>query len=424
MTINPFKIFLVGQTLYEEYLLEAEVKSSSINDDKGKLHELLLSKYLHPDGQLPSHFRAESEQAKEKGHAGTPDAVYKRLRDKVGEEAHNQIDAHAKETAKNLIAKLKEENELHKNSLIGDVHWTSNRDRDNAKGDHEKLTGQKDLNSNADLILTLRDASGKITGYRGVSAKYGTNKQPNYKNPGTESLEKMAGLRPGRIAEMMKPHHHYMEKLGYNGTIDQRHAQYKVDNMSLEEMQKSHKEGQAKIRKGEKMKPDESVLHEHVGKFLNAYQASEDKPTFLAAAKERSKEADRSKREHLGMIAKELTRGLIEKTGDDGKGSGDKALRELIKNDVSPKTLIPHYVAHSWVQEDGSSTPVIHHMSDIADEHLDNFKDLHIATDKAGGSVTIRGYHKDTGKLTNVATYGLKTQSGPHKNINGTLTLK
>jgi hypothetical protein len=215
-----------------------------------------------------------------------------------------------------------------------------------------------------------------------------------------------------------------MEKLGYNGTIDQRHAQYKVDNMSLEEMQKSHKEGQAKIRKGEKMKPDESVLHEHVGKFLNAYQASEDKPTFLAAAKERSKEADRSKREHLGMIAKELTRGLIEKTGDDGKGSGDKALRELIKNDVSPKTLIPHYVAHSWVQEDGSSTPVIHHMSDIADEHLDNFKDLHIATDKAGGSVTIRGYHKDTGKLTNVATYGLKTQSGPHKNINGTLTLK
>jgi len=424
MTINPFKTFLVEQALYEEYLLEAEAKSASINDDKGKLHELLLSKYLHPDGQLPSHFRAESQQAKEKGHAGTPDAVHDRLQSKVGEETYKQIDSHAKETAKNLISNLKDENVLHKNSVIGDVHWTSNRDRDNAKGDHEKLTGQKDLNSNADLILTTKDKEGKILNYLGVSAKYGTNKEPNYKNPGTESLEKMAGLRPGRISEIMKPHHHYMEKLGYNGTIDQRHAQYKVDNMSLEDMQKSHKEGQAKIRKGEKMKPDESVLHEHIGKFLDAYQASEDKPTFFAAAKERAKEADKSKREHLGMIAKELTKGLIEKTGDDGKGSADKALREQIRNDVSPKTLIPHYVAHSWVQEDGSAKPVIHHMSDIADEHLNKFERLHIATDKAGGSVTIRGYHKDTGKLTNVATYGLKTQSGPHKNINGTLTLK
>jgi hypothetical protein len=248
MTINPFKIFLVEQDLYEEYLLEAEAKSASINDDKGKLHELLLSRYLHPDAQLPSHFRAESEQAKEKGHAGTPYAVHDRLQSKVGEEVYNQIDSHAKETAKNLIANLKDENVLHKNSVIGDVHWTSNRDRDNAKGDHEKLTGQKDLNSNADLILTTKDKEGKILNYLGVSAKYGTNKEPNYKNPGTESLEKMAGVRQGRIAEIMKPHHHYMEKLGYNGTIDQRHAQYKVDNMSLDDMQKSHKEGQAKIQ--------------------------------------------------------------------------------------------------------------------------------------------------------------------------------
>ena len=157
MTINPFKTFLVEQALYEEYLLEAEAKSASINDDKGKLHELLLSKYLHPDGQLPSHFRAESQQAKEKGHAGTPDAVHDRLQSKVGEETYKQIDSHAKETAKNLISNLKDENVLNKNSVIGDVHWTSNRDRDNAKGDHEKLTGQKYLNSNADLILTTKD---------------------------------------------------------------------------------------------------------------------------------------------------------------------------------------------------------------------------------------------------------------------------
>jgi hypothetical protein len=61
-------------------------------------------------------------------------------------------------------------------------------------------------------------------------------------------------------------------------------------------------------------------------------------------------------------------------------------------------------------------------MHHIADDHLDNYERLHVATDRAG-SVVIRGYHKDTGKLTNIATYGLKTQSGPHKNINGTLQL-
>ena len=424
MTINSFKTFLVEHTIYQEYLLEAEAKSKSINDDKGKLHELLLSKHLHPKKQLPSHFRAESQQAREYGHDGTPDAVHDKLRSKVGEEAYNQIDSHAEETAKNTIDTLKNENVLHENSVIGDIHWTSNRDRENAKGDHEKLTGVKDTNSNADLILSLKDKKGKILRYVGVSAKYGTTKEPNYKNPGTDSLEKMAGLRQGRISEIMKPHHHYMEKLGYTGTIDQRHAQYKVDKMSLEDMQTTHKEGQTKIRKGEKMKADEAILHDHLGKFLNAHQQSEDKPNFIAAAKQRAKDADASKREHLGMVAKEIAKGLIEKHGDDGKGGGDKGLREQLRNDVSPKTVIPHYVAHSWVQGDGSAKPVVHHMSNIADDHLNKFKNLHVATDKTGGSITIRGYHTDTGKLTNVATYGLKTQSGPHKNINSTLSFK
>lgn len=422
--LNTFKNFLFESILMEEVKKAAEKVKKVSNDDKGKLHELLLAKYLHPDQTLPSHFRATSPEAKSKGHGGSPEGVHDKLKAKIGDEEYAKIDAHAKETAKSTIAQLKSEGHLHSNSVVGNVHWTSNRDREGAAGDHEKLTGVKDVNSNADLILTLHDKQGKIIGYHGVSAKYGTNKEPNYKNPGTDSLEKMAGLREGRIAEIMKPHHHYMEKLGYNGTIDQRHAQYKVDNMSLGDIQKSYKEGQAKIRKGETMKADEAVLHEHMGKFLKGYESYDDKKAYLDEAKNRAKEADRSKREHLGMVAKELTKGLIDKTGDDGKGSADKPLRDIVRNDVSPKTVIPHHVAHSWVQEDGSSQPVIHNMKDIAEDHLNKFERLHIATDKAGGSMTIRGYHKDTGRLTNIATYGLKTQSGPHKNINGTLSLK
>jgi hypothetical protein len=89
---------------------------------------------------------------------------------------------------------------------------------------------------------------------------------------------------------------------------------------------------------------------------------------------------------------------------------------------VSPKTVIPHSVAHSWVQDSGEAKPVIHDMHHIADQHLDKFERLHVATDRAG-AVVIRGYDKETGERKNVATYGLKTQSGPHKNINGTLQL-
>ena len=56
----------------------------------------------------------------------------------------------------------------------------------------------------------------------------------------------------------------------------------------------------------------------------------------------------------------------------------------------------------------------------IAYSHLSKFKNLHVATDVSSG-VVVRGYD-EANKLHNVATYGLKTQSGPHKNINGTLT--
>jgi hypothetical protein len=88
--------------------------------------------------------------------------------------------------------------------------------------------------------------------------------------------------------------------------------------------------------------------------------------------------------------------------------------------DVSPKTIIPHLVAQSHVQEDGSVNSIVHDSADIAKNHLDKYERLHVATDRTG-AVVIRGFDED-GKKHTVATYGLKTQSGPHKNINGTLT--
>jgi len=158
--IPQFKSFLSEATLYEDYLMEAALSGGLSNDDKGKLHELLLAKHLHPDKQLPEHFRAEGPEAEEKGHAGSPQGVHDKLMNKVGPEAYNEIDSHAKQTAKALTDEMKANGVTSNKAKIGSVHWTSNRDRPGAKGDHEKLTGVKDVNSNADLMLSLHDKNG------------------------------------------------------------------------------------------------------------------------------------------------------------------------------------------------------------------------------------------------------------------------
>lgn len=404
-----------------------EVKSASgkiSNDDKGKMHELLLAKYLHPEQTLPEHHRAESEND---DYAGTPTQVHNRLQRKIGEEAYNEIDKNAKATAKATIEHLKNNNFIDNNTEIGNVHWTSNRDTANSIGDHEKTTGVKDVNANADLILTLHDKNtGKIVGYHGVSAKYGSNEEPNYKNPGMDTLEKMSGLESGTISRMMESHKQAMSNIGYDGSIEERHAKYKVDSMGLDKVQAEKKRLDTLVSTGKKLKLKDRLLHSHLSSFLDSYNSRntpEDKKAFLDQAKERASTAEGSARAARAAVAKKISDSLDQKARHS-KGGSDTYLRNLLREHVSPTTVIPHTIAHSWVQDDGTAKPLVNSAEDVANTHLDNFEGLHVAMDKAGGSITIKGYHRDTGKLTNVATYGLKSQSGPHKNINGTLTLR
>jgi uncharacterized protein involved in high-affinity Fe2+ transport len=53
---------------------------------------------------------------------------------------------------------------------------------------------------------------------------------------------------------------------------------------------------------------------------------------------------------------------------------------------------------------------------------LDNFENLHVVHN-GGIAVNIKGTHKKTGKIMNVATMTMKGSSGPHKGANGTFTL-
>lgn len=397
--------------LKEETLIEKALSSAVDSDDKGKLHEILLSKHLHPETKLPDHHRAESEN---EDHAGTPQQVHDRLKKKIGDAAYNEIDAHAKSTAKALHDHLVQQGHIKPGHKIGKVYWTSNADKPNKPGDHEKTTGIKDVNSNADLIAEIHDKNGKVIGHHGISAKYGTNKQPNYRNPGLDSLEKTANISAGSLNSHLKVHATEMEKIGYNGSAEDRHAQYKADSMGIDKVRAEHARLSGLLSSGRKLSAKEKNTHKHFEMFINAHDKHKKPDEFLQMAASRAKSAEEGALIAKRAIAKKFAEGLAKH--DDSK------LREIVNQHVSAPTKIPHTVAHSHVQDDGSSKPVVKPADKIANEHLDNFENLHVVHN-GGIAVNIKGTHKKTGKVMNVATMTMKGSSGPHKGANGTFTL-
>jgi len=101
----------------------------------------------------------------------------------------------------------------------------------------------------------------------------------------------------------------------------------------------------------------------------------------------------------------------------------DAKLRNVVRDHVSAPTKIPHTVAHSHVQDDGSSKPIIKPASEIADKHLEDYENLHVVH-SGGIAVYIKGTHKKTGKVMNVGTMTMKGSSGPHKGVVGAFSLK
>ncbi len=199
---------------FEQFINEAAASSTVSSDDKGKMHELLLAKHLHPNGTLPEHHRSESKNPL---HSGTAQQVHDKLKERMTPAAYAEIDRHAKQSADEFKKSFP-----HK---ITNVHWTSNPDTPSKAGDHEKTTGVKDVNSNADLILT------HSKGFHGISAKYGSG-SVNYKNPGIADIERTSGAKENTFRNLLNAHHAHMEKLGYTGARTERHAQWKDDKTS------------------------------------------------------------------------------------------------------------------------------------------------------------------------------------------------
>lgn len=406
-----FKTFLKEQTIVEDLLLEAAASASAANDDKGKLHELLLAKYLHPETRLPDHHRSESEND---DHAGTPQQVHDRLMKKVGGEAYNEIDSHAQQTAKSIREHLDQAGHTGNGKHIGQVFWTSNADKENKPGDHEKTVGVKDVNSNADLIVRIHDKNGAAHGHVGISAKYGSNK-PNYRNPGLESMEKTAGIQKGSLKSLTDQHQTNMDALGYNGSADQRNIQYKIDKMGIDKARQERARMTGLLASGKKLSKKETTMHEHLGKFIDAHDTMkpEEQLVFQQKATTRAAQAEASSIEAKRAVARHFSSGLAQK--NDGE------LRDIIRQHVSAPTVIPHIVAHSQVKDNGTADSHIQPSHSIADEHLSKFSGLRVVHG-GGVSTTIKGTD-NKGKERNVAIFTAKSSSGPHKGLVGTFSL-
>lgn len=409
-----FKSFLKESTILSEelLLLEANYTKDVENDDKGKMHELLLAKYLHPNSTLPEHHRSESENEE---HAGTPQQVHDRLKKKMGDNAYNQIDSHAQQTAKAIHWHLQQAGHTGNGNHIGQVFWTSNADKPNKPGDHEKTTGVKDVNSNADVIVRIHDKDGKTAGHVGVSAKYGSNK-PNYRNPGLDSMEKTAGLAKGSLKQLSDAHHKYMEDIHYNGPASQRHVQYKIDKMGIDKARAEHSKFEGLMAKGKTLSPKNKTMHEHLSKYIQAHDSLSPKEQagFELSAKTRASTAEASALEAKRAMAKHFSNGLAKKS--------DEELREIVRHHVSAPTHIPHIVAHSQVKENGDAESHVVPSHNIADDHLANYENLHVQHN-GGISTVIKGTHKKTGKVMNVGSFTMKGSSGPHKGVAGTFSL-
>ncbi len=390
---------------FKQYIAENKkprsITSKVSNDDKGKLNELLLAYHLNGK-KLPDHFRSESENT---DHAGTPQDVHDRLKKKLEDAGHgaayDEINANAAQMANHIIRRATQHGHT-----ISHVHWTSN------PHDHEKLTGVKDKNSNADLILTLHK-NGKKT-YHGISAKYGSESKTNYGTSGIDSIERSAGLKSGALAEHDKRHYDNMTKLGYKGTRLDQKAEHKVDGMGIEKAKAEHDKLSKLITSGKKLKPKHILLHKHLTTYIEKHDniaTPKARSNFLAERMERHKAANASARIRNRAINTTFAEGLSK--------LNESQLRKHVADHLAPETLHPHTLAKSRVDSDGSSEPIVKSFSEIR-KIPEDYHSLHVTS--SGVSTTVWGTHKKTGKKIALLTHGIKNQSGPATTVNSTAT--
>jgi hypothetical protein len=345
---------------FKQFITE-EISSS---DAKGKLHEILVGKYLSNNQDLPTHYRNIETQKTPKmthddivaDHMTVPD---RRGNYGVNHEDYVAADKRAREAAEHIKKHLGHKYDF---SRIKRIAWTSN------KKDHEQFTGDDDPNSDADLMIHTHkheDEHDHPGHYVGVSLKVGSQK-PNLRNPGIEQLNRLTKANTGHISGLISSHGKNLHELGYDkkNSRDINHAKYKLDKQG-----KSGDEAKANSKKAE----DSSLS------------------TRTAMAKHYADSVNNLHPTHVEHLMKSL---------------------------ISPDTVHEHIRTHSKVSSTGK---VSHHSHNPSQEFADKYTGHeHGYVAKASGiSFHIHAKNPDGTPGKKLASISMKQSSGPVKGIAG-----
>ncbi len=300
---------------FAKFIVES---ANSESDAKGKYHELQVGHYLS-SGKL--------QHTREKGYG--PKEIKQGIKDVSTPEQVKHMDTHAKAAAgaiKDHLAKT------HKGHEISAVHWSSQA------SDHEKITGHKDPNSTADLIVTMKHPKTGKEHHVGVSLKYGNSKAANLKNPGMKTLEGHAGSNLKQFAD---EHAATVAKHGIKS-----HADFKTFRDSKDP---------------KRQKIAQKIMKSSVDsrqKMAHAY-------TKDMQAKYKGNEED---------------------------------LKNHIKGMIAPKTHLQEIRVQTTTHGDGHAEAPHITNHDHIHKALDHYKDIHVGDHKGGTSMTVYGTHKKSGK--------------------------
>lgn len=209
LEIKSFKNFILESS--GAYFLTEAVG----NDSKGKLFEILHARHMHPEKQMPSHYRDESGKS--------PQEVHDAIRSKISQEEYDTIDRHAHDSSHEMKAHLRKNG--HNPAHISDVAWTSNGAKD-----VKKFTGTDDVHNDSDVMYKFEHPKTKKTTYAGAGLKFGSQKTPNIRNPGLKSLESMTGA--STLLSHFARHKRKIKALGYSGTSEANHEEWKKEKGS------------------------------------------------------------------------------------------------------------------------------------------------------------------------------------------------
>ena len=339
-----FKFKQYIEEAYSNILVEAVS-----NDDKGKLFELLHARHMHPEKTFPTHYRDEIS-------GKSPEETHNAIKARITPAEYKTIDRHASSSAEKMKQYLAEQG--HNPNHITHVAWTSNGANDVAK-----FTGKDDPHNDSDVMYRFKHPkTGKIT-HVGVGLKYGSQKQPNIRNPGLESLERMTGATT--LLSRFNKHKKKIKSLGYTDSAEKNHETWKKEKGSA-----------------------------------------------------RGKAAEASKLETNRGIARDIHKALAQKSSEE--------LRHYVRGVVAARTAHPVYRMHARTSHNEAGSSVTHHVDEPSKDietHLSQFSELRMDKPGNGISVNIKGVNKKTGKLVNVLTHAVKGISGPMKGIAATTKL-